>query len=454
MQFTDLNEQGGIGSSATLLEIGPYTLLIDSGIHPKLEGKASLPRLDKIRDRQVDCILLTHCHLDHVGSIPVAARYFPDAHILMTRASALLAPRMLRNSVNVMNRKREESGNNDYPFYTFKEIEALDDRILGLAFERAFCIDTHGPELSITLYPAGHVAGAAGIRIECSGESIFVTGDCLFRDNLTLPGAQFPIEAVDTLITETTRGATEPKASADRNEEWDALFEDMRMTFRRGGNVLIPVFALGRMQEMLTRVAARRHEPWLKDIPIYCSGLGMDLVDYFDQIAKRVGGLEFSRKTVKQLKVRPPDWNWCRGKQPSSPTLMLLSSGMLVEHTPSYRMASGLLHDPKNMIQFIGYCDPDTPGGAMLQMETGEEYLFELLDYKAQLYAEIRRYDLSGHAERNELVEFASAVTPKRIILTHGDPEAREWFRNTLKHTIPDTEVLDPQTLDTLELSS
>ena len=133
---------------------------------------------------------------------------------------------------------------------------------------------------------------------------------------------------------------------------------------------------------------------------------------------------------------------------------MLLSSGMLVEHTPSYRMASGLLHDPKNMIQFIGYCDPDTPGGAMLQMETGEEYLFEVLDYKAQLYAEIRRYDLSGHAERNELVEFASAVTPKRIILTHGDPEAREWFRNTLKHTIPDTEVLDPQTLDTLELSS
>lgn len=453
MQFTDLNEQGGIGSSATLLEIGPYSLLIDSGIHPKLEGKASLPRLDKIRDHQVDCIILTHCHLDHVGSIPVAARYFPNAHVLMTRASALLAPRMLRNSVNVMNRKREESGNTDYPFYTFKEIEALDDRILGIAYERAFCMDHHGPEISVTFYPAGHVAGAAGIRIEGCGESIFVTGDCLFRDNLTLPGAQFPLDEVDTLVMETTRGGTQPKASADRSEEWDELFADMKAAFARGGNVLVPVFALGRMQEMLTQVATRRDEPWLQDIPVFCSGLGMDLVDYFDQISKRIGGLEFSRKTVKQLKVRPPDWNWCRGKQPKTPSLMLLSSGMLVEHTPSYRMSSGLLHDPKNLIQFIGYCDPDTPGGEILTMNTGDEYLYEVLDYKAQLFTEIKRYDLSGHAERSELVEFATALAPKRVILTHGDPDARDWFRETLAESLPEAEVLNPQTLETLDFA-
>ena len=453
MLFTDLNEHGGIGSSATLLEIGPYALLIDSGIHPKMEGNASLPHLDSIRDKQVDCIILTHCHLDHVGSIPVAARYFPEAHILMSRASALLAPRMLRNSVNVMNRKREESGLTEYPFYSFKEVDALDDRILGLAFERAFCIDHHGPELSITLYRAGHVAGAAGVYIEGCGESIFVTGDCLFRDNMTLPGAEFPVSNVDTLVMETTRGATEPKASADRSEEWNALFADMRTAFERGGNVLVPVFALGRMQEMLTQIEARREEPWLQAIPIFCSGLGMDLVDYFDQIAKRIGGLEFSRKIVRQLKVKAPDWNWCRGKQPKTPSLMILSSGMLVEHTPSYRMASGLFHDPKNLIQFIGYCDPDTPGGALQNMKTGDEYLFEVLDYKAPLYLEIQRYDLSGHAERSELIDYATTLAPKRVILSHGDPEARDWFSETLADRQSDSEVINPETLQTIDLA-
>ena len=453
MHFTDLNEHGGIGSSATLLEIGPYTLLIDSGIHPKLDGNASLPRLDSIRDKEVDAIILTHCHLDHVGSIPVAARYFQQAHILMSRASALLAPRMLRNSVNVMNRKRDESGLTEYPFYTFKEVDTLDERILGLNFERAFHMNHHGPEISITLYRAGHVAGAAGVYIEGCDESVFITGDCLFRDNMTLPGAEFPSKSVDTLIMETTRGATEPKASADRSEEWDELFNDMRVAFERGGNVLIPVFALGRMQEMLTQIAARRDEPWLQEIPIFCSGLGMDLVDYFDQIAKRVGGLEFSRKVVRKLKVKAPDWNWCRGKQPKTPSLLLLSSGMLVEHTPSYRMASGIFHDPKNRVQFIGYCDPDTPGGEILTMKTGEEYLFEVLDYKAPLYTEIRKYDLSGHAERNELLDYALTLSPRRIILTHGDPDARAWFKDSLEAKLPDSDIINPETLGTLVLA-
>ena len=66
----------------------------------------------------------------------------------------------------------------------------------------------------------------------------------------------------------------------------------------------------------------------------------MDLVNYFDQIAKRIGGLDFSRKVVNNL-LRNPDFNWCRGKQAPEPSIMLLSSGMLVEQTPSYRMTSG-----------------------------------------------------------------------------------------------------------------
>ncbi|MCH2155701.1 MAG: MBL fold metallo-hydrolase [Opitutales bacterium] len=455
MRFTDLNGQGGIGANASLIEIGPYTLLIDSGIHPKFSGNAALPDLEKIRDRDVDFILLTHCHLDHVGSIPVAARHFPRARILSSRANCLLGPRMLRNSINVMKRQKEEQDIPEYPFYSFPEVEALEDRMEPLAFHRTYIFDDRGTDLEITLYPAGHVAGAAGMRITCNGESVFTTGDCLFRDLLILGGAEFPVDPVDVIITETTRGMNEATASADRTEEWERLFAETRKTFERGGTVLIPTFALGRMQEVMTQLDARKDEPWLTDIPIYATGLGMDLVNYFDQISKRIGNLVFSRKVLKRLKVRTPDWKWCRGKQPGQPSLLLLSSGMLVENTPSWRAASGILDKPQNSIFFIGYCDPDTAGG-QLQRQHAEEpekpFFFEPLEYECPIRAEIQKFDLSGHAERLEIANYVTEVAPSTVILTHGEAGARDWFSAHFKQHLVDSTIIDPAPGETIEI--
>src|ERR1043165_4844576 len=110
MRIINLNPASDIGASAWFVEMDGHRLLMDAGTHPKREGRDSLPLYDLVKDREADAIVISHCHHDHVGSLPVALRYFPKAHVLMTELSYFLIERVLHNSVNVMIRQRDEYG--------------------------------------------------------------------------------------------------------------------------------------------------------------------------------------------------------------------------------------------------------------------------------------------------------------------------------------------------------
>jgi len=125
MKLIDLNSKGGIGANSMYVELGPFSLVIDSGVHPKLTGREALPAFEKIPARHLDAIILTHTHLDHLGSIPILARLFPTSPILTSLPSALLMPRMLHNSVSIMTLQRDELGLKEYPLYTRSEVEKL-----------------------------------------------------------------------------------------------------------------------------------------------------------------------------------------------------------------------------------------------------------------------------------------------------------------------------------------
>jgi Cft2 family RNA processing exonuclease len=117
---------------------------------------------------------------------------------------------------------------------------------------------------------------------------------------------------------------------------------------------------------------------------------------------------------------------------------------MMVERTPSYVIASGLLNSARNTIGFVGYCDPDTPGGQLLAARPGDDFVFEAAHVKAKVLARVERFEMSGHADREELVEFAVQTGARSIILTHGDPPARAWFAQRLAEQLPSARVLDP----------
>jgi Cft2 family RNA processing exonuclease len=444
MKLIDLNRDGGIGANSLLLQLGDLRILLDCGLNPKLTGRRASPDLSPLRGAPPDLIVITHCHLDHIGSLPVAMREYPDAPVVMTQPSRMLIERMLHNSANVMLRQKEEENIPDYPLFTHDDIDRCARRMTGLPFGHAKKFHGAKDEIELIFHPAGHVAGAAGVELHHKHRQIFITGDVLFEDQRTLPGAKFPAGKFDTLIMETTRGHTERPVGKGRGAEIARLIASINETIKRGGSFLIPVFALGRMQEILAVVHDARKFDRLVDCPIYASGLGLDLADYFDEITRKTRQLNFTRSVIKELKLKPLPRQLKPGEDPKQNALYIVSSGMLVERTPSYTLASGLASHAINTIGFVGYCDPDTPGGALLDAKPGENFLFKAANVKTKLKAHVERYHLSGHADRDELLQFAVQTTARAIVLTHGDQPARDWFAQQIAEKMPETKVLDP----------
>ena len=179
----------------------------------------------------------------------------------------------------------------------------------------------------------------------------------------------------------------------------------------------------------------------------------MDLCNYLDEASKKTKQVNFSRKILQELNVLPLSRRYVQpGKNMSEPGIYVLSSGMLVEKTPAWRVAANILDHKENAVFFVGYCDPDTPGGELIGMAPGGEFKFKGLDHTSTLRAEVERFHLSGHADREELIDFAQALAPKDIILTHGDPPARAWMKETLSKLMPATRIHDPEPGVAIEL--
>ncbi|MBT5915955.1 MAG: MBL fold metallo-hydrolase, partial [Opitutae bacterium] len=433
MKLIDLNPHGGIGANCTVCEVGGFRFAIDSGLHPKYAGKDSIPRHAVLDRDSLDFIILTHCHLDHLGSLPLLSREHQDAPVLMSYPSSVLARRMLSNSISVMKRQRNELNLTELPLYGRDDLTSLYDRVKILSIKRPFRLEKDGRAIDVVLHHAGHVAGAVSVEIKTPKERILFTGDILFDGSRTLDGAEPLLEKVDTLVTETTRGLSIREPSRQRESEMLNLLEESAKTLSRGGSVLIPVFALGRMQEMLSVLDDAFKRNALPKVPVFCSGLGMDLVNHFHEISKNTNRVRFNRKVLRSLGARPLPRKLEPGREPPMQGIYLVSSGMLVEHTPSYVMASSMLGDDRNSILFVGYCDPSTPGGQLLQSEPGTPFEFNAYNHIEPIRAKIRQFDLSGHADRDQLVAYAEKLAPKNIFLHHGDPEAREWFTNALE---------------------
>ena len=445
MQLTDLNAPGGIGANCLLLQFDGLNLIIDSGLHPKLLGREALPRFDRLKSLKIDLVFLTHCHLDHVGSLPVLCKDHPNSPVIMSRDTEQLYKRMLQNSCNVMDRQRLEQGIGDYPLYNYRDIAACNRQAIGLipGQPRHFEADS-GDRITFTLCRSGHIPGAVGILLEYRHRKIFHTGDVLFSSTTMLDGADFPSGDMDTVIIETTRGLTE--RSLPRESEIERLLRCINETASHGGSILIPVFALGRMQELLNVLHIAKSRGELKRLPLYVSGLGIDLLNQFDRIARKNSHLRIRRRILRELGAEKLTDSHHPGKE--RPGIYLLSSGMMVENTPSYRAAAALLDSHRHTIAFVGYCDPDTPGGKLLKVHQGDKFVFKSLSKSSKALARIEKFDLSTHADREEILDYTLARNPRCVVLSHGDPDSRIWFRDKINAIDPSCRVINPVPLE------
>src|ERR1041385_7066403 len=187
MRIINLNPATDIGASAWFVDIEGHRLLMDAGVHPKFDGRESLPLYNAIAKEELDAIALSHCHHDHVGSLPVAMRQFPKAHVFMTDLSYFLVERVLHNSVNVMTRQRDELGIKEYPLYTHDEVDDITPLFQGFKYNReiewaSFHKTRAGlPSPTLEFFDAGHTLGSAGVLVRGKQESVFYTGDVCFH---------------------------------------------------------------------------------------------------------------------------------------------------------------------------------------------------------------------------------------------------------------------------------
>ena len=175
----------------------------------------------------------------------------------------------------------------------------------------------------------------------------------------------------------------------------------------------------------------------------------MAICEYFDKIRQQTHLIDFDIKMLEKMDLKSVDLNMRPGRDLTRKGIYIVSSGMMVEHTPSYKLAASLLPHPNNGLCFVGYCDPDTPGGKLLSNRNEKNFFFNVLDYVAPIRASIDQFDLSGHADRDELLEYARQTEARTILLTHGDKDARKWFSKELTKIFPKSKIIDPEPLIT-----
>jgi Cft2 family RNA processing exonuclease len=451
MKITNLNPDTDIGASAWLVEVDDHRILLDAGMHPKREGRDALPLFGKAGNAEVDAIAISHCHHDHVGGLPVACRHFPKAHVLMSELSYFIVERVLHNSVNVMTRQRDELGIREYPLYTHDEVDDIAPLFQGFRYNRevewAAFHKTRAGGTSPTLefFDAGHTLGSAGILIRGRKETLFYTGDVCFHDQTILRAARFEDVKADVLIMETTRGNRALPPEASRESEIERLTAAIQQALKRKGCVLIPSFALGRTQEILALLALLMRAGKLKPQPVYIGGLGRVFTEIYDLEAHRTHRQHTSLQLHEALELIVLEKGQAEKMKLSGGRIFVITAGMMSENTAAHNLAARMIGDERQSIFFVGYADPDTPGGRLKAAKQGETFVFSPSAGRVTRKCEVLDFDLTAHANRGDLLDFVGQVSPRAILLGHGGDASRAWFEEQIRARHPKIKILQPQ---------
>ncbi len=456
MRITNLNPDTAIGASAWFVDFEGHRLLMDAGIHPKREGRQSLPLYDRVKDQELDAIAISHCHHDHVGSLPVAMRYFPQAHVLMSELSYFLVERVLHNSVNVMTRQRDELGIKEYPLFNHDEVDEIEPRFQGFKYNReidwAAFHKSRAGFLSPTLefFDAGHALGSAGLMVRGQKETLFYTGDVCFHDQTILKAARFEDIHADVLLMETTRGNRTLPAGFSREAEIERLTTAIQSALARRAAILIPTFALGRTQEILALLALLVGEGKLAPQPIYIGGLGRVFTEIYDLESHRTHRQYPNLQLHEALNLVVLEQGQAEKMRLSS-RIFVVTAGMMSENTVAHNLALRMIGDEKQAIFLVGYTDPDTPGGRLRMARHGESFLFSPSGGQVTRLCQVESFDLTAHANREEMLNFVGEVEPRAVILTHGEEDSRNWFEEQIRARYPRMRIHQPKPAETVE---
>ncbi|EGY15764.1 hypothetical protein VD0002_g468 [Verticillium dahliae] len=443
LMFLCLGGGNEVGRSCHIIQYKGKTVMLDAGQHPAYDGLAALPFFDDFDLSTVDVLLISHFHVDHAASLPyVLAKTNFRGRVFMTHPTKAIYKWLIQDSVRVGNTSSNPSTQPVYTeadhMNTFPQIEAID-------YHTTHTISS----IRITPYPAGHVLGAAMFLIEIAGLKIFFTGDYSREQDRHLVSAEVPKGVkIDVLITESTYGIA---SHVPRVEREQALVKSITGILNRGGRVLMPVFALGRAQELLLILDEYwgKHPDYQKYPIYYASNLARKCMVVYqtyvgamnDNIKRlfREGMAQAEASGDGSGKGGPWDFNYIRSLKnldrfdDLGGCVMLASPGML-QNGVSRELLERWAPNDKNGVIITGYSvegtmakqimqEPDQIQAVMSRTMAnarrgpggdGEKFLIPRR-------CSVQEYSFAAHVDGTENREFIEEVAAPVVILVHGE---------------------------------
>ncbi|KAI7279645.1 Metallo-hydrolase/oxidoreductase [Hortaea werneckii] len=463
LTFIALGGGNEVGRSCHILQYKGKTVMLDAGVHPAYEGFAALPFYDEFDLSTVDILLITHFHMDHAASLPyVLAKTNFSGRVYMTHPTKAIYKWLMQDSVRVQNThvaSSTTSGTDGYVNQLFNETDILNTlpMIQTISFNTTH---THNG-IRFTPYPAGHVLGACMYFIEIAGLNILFTGDYSRENDRHLIPASIPKNVrVDCLISESTFGIS---THIPRLERETALMKSVTSILNRGGRALLPVFAVGRSQELLLILEDywARHEEYRK-FPIYyasslarkCMVVYQTYIDAMnDNIRSKFQAAQAAGTGASDGADNGPwDFQYIRSLKSLERfddvggCVMLASPGMM-QNGVSRSLLERWAPDPKNGVVITGYSvegtmaksimlEPDTipavmtnrnqPQGGIMTKKTGDEKVM------IPRRCTVQEFSFAAHVDGQENREFIEQVNAPVVILVHGEKHNMNRLRSRL----------------------
>lgn len=436
MQLTFSGAAREVTGSCHILEVGGRTVLLDCGLFQghRAESRKKNEVLPLPVDT-IDAIVLSHAHIDHAGRLPFLVRAGYTGPIHATAATRDLCALMLADSARIQVKDAEflEKRHQEHaePLYDPDDAAQVLKQMIGLPYDRWFDVV---PGVRATFVDAGHILGSASVIVECTegGRTVRLvfSGDVGRKGLAIIRDPQPPTDA-DVVIMESTYGNRDHLPITDAR---DALGKVIRDTAARGGRVIIPAFAVGRVQELVYDLHALARAEQIPRIPIYIdSPLATGATEVFEMHPECFDRNEDLVKAVDELfhfdlvhytrdVMESKSLNAMHG-----PMIIISPSGM----AESGRVLHHLAHaasDPRNTILVVGFMAEHTLGRRIVEKRPTLRIFGADVALKAQVEI-LNGY--SAHADRNELTAWLDAVkstSPRlgKVLLVHGEAPAQE----------------------------
>ncbi|MEA3553920.1 MAG: MBL fold metallo-hydrolase [Campylobacterota bacterium] len=426
--YTSHGAAGEVTGSCHLLTIGKIKILIDCGMFQGEEGDLNFEPFG-FNPQDINYLIVTHAHLDHIGRIPLLVKEGFNKDIISTRATSSIAQLMLKNSAGILQTKKNV-------LYTMNDAESsLNYFGKYLECDESMIIED---DIKITFKNAGHILGAVSVKLEFQDEgitkSVVFSGDIGQNKRIITSPIQFWHDA-NYLFVESTYGSSN---HTDLNISIETFKKNILETIKNGGTVVIPSFALERTQEILYLLRQMSELKQLENIPVYLdSPLAINVTKVFTNYPKffsyhvmkiiQDGGNPFDFKELIHTYTKEESQKIA---EHHGAKIIIAGSGMCEGGRVNYHLIK-YLQEKKNLALFVGFQVNSTLGSRI----SGGEGVVKILDTEIYVKSDVKYVSgFSAHAGQKEIIEWIDTMENLYCVyLIHGDFPQLDILKNKVK---------------------